>query len=190
MAIKSLRILVELLFATSPPFRLWEGAGPFLDANGDLWAGTTLTEGLDLIERAMNGQSTSLVLTLSGTDRKVAELATEDRRKGNVIGARVRIMIQPCDAFDQPVGEPRVKFTGLISDMMVKSDVGDDGVRSAVVIEVTNRMVLRRMRSGQVLSDVNQKARSAAMNPGAPADRIADRVSGYADKARVWPRFS
>lgn len=189
MAIRSLHVLVEMEFP-SGIFRLWDGAGPFLDVNGDLWAGCAISEGLDNIESALNGDPSPLTLGLSGTDRSIAELANEDRRQGEVIGARVRIMIQSCDEFEQPDGEPEVRYTGRVDNMILQTDATEAGVRSTVVIEVVGRTVLRRMMSGQVLSDVNQRVRSAALNPGAAADRFAERVANLADKTRVWPRFS
>jgi hypothetical protein len=189
MAIKSLRIMCRMDFP-SGTFRLWEGAGPFLDANGDLWAGCSLTKGLDRIEAALNGDPSPLTFALSGTDRRIAELAIEDRRKGEVKGTKTQLLIQACDQYDQPVEEPEVKYTGTIDDLIVQTDTTPAGVISTVIIELVGRTVLRRMMSGQVLSDANQRVRSAAMNPGAPPDRFGERTSGLGDKNRVWPRYS
>lgn len=187
MAIRSLRILCQFDFP-SRTFRLYDGSGPFLDLEGNIWIGCSITEGLDKIESALNGEEAWLHLGLSGTDPRILELAGEDRRSGEVIGARVQIKVQPCDEYDQPVGEADVHFTGKIDNMSVASRTEGDNVIYTVTIEIANRMVLRSLLSGQVLSDVNQRARSAILNPGAPPDRVAERVAGLADHEEVWPQ--
>lgn len=189
MAISSIRILCELTFP-SQTMRLWDGAGPYLDADGEIWAGAALTEGLDQLESALNGEAVTLQLALSGLEQRIADLAYDELEAGEVIGAGVRILIQPCDRYDQPVGDAEVRFTGTIDNMPIDEVANDEGVVSRVVAEVVNRFTLRTMSSGSVLSDTDQRARSAALNPGAPADRFAERVSGMADKTVWWPRFT
>jgi hypothetical protein len=189
MAIKSIRVLCRMEFPTKTT-RLWDGAGPYMDQAGDVWAGMVLNEGLDQIESAMNGEAATLMLALSGVDQTVSDLAYDDLEAGDVIGAKVQIMIQPCDEFDQPVGDAEVRFTGTIDNMLIDDAVQGDNVVSQVTVECTNRFNLRTLTSGSVLSDVDQKARSAIMNPGAPADRFAERIPGLSDKTIVWPRFS
>lgn len=189
MAIKSIRILCRMDFP-SKTMRLWDGAGPYMDPDGELWIGMVLNEGLDQIESAMNGEAATLMLALSGVDGAVADLAYEDLEAGDVIGAKVQIMIQPCDEWDQPVGDVEVRFTGTIDNLLIDDAVQGDGTMSQVTVECTNRFNLRTLTSGAVLSDVDQRARSAVLNPGAPADRFAERIPGLADKAIVWPRFS
>ncbi|KKB80777.1 hypothetical protein VW35_00780 [Devosia soli] len=189
MAIKSLRVLCRIEFP-SKTFRMWDGAGPYLDANGDIWVGARLTEGLDQIESAMNGEASTLMLSMSGVDQAVSDLAYEDMEAGEVIDAKVQLLIQPCDEWDQPVGDPEVKFTGFVDNMPSDDSVSGDQVVSTLVLEVRNRFDLRTLVSGAVLSDVDQRARSKVLNPGAPADRFAERIPGLVDKQIVWPRFS
>lgn len=189
MAIKSIRILCRIEFP-SKTFRLWDGAGPYLDANGEVWIGARLNEGLDQIESAMNGEAATLVLSLSGIDQYISDLAYEDLEAGEVIGAKVQLLIQPCDEWDQPVGSPEVRFTGFVDNMPSDDTVSGDQIVSTIMLEVRNRFDLRTLTSGAVLSDVDQRARSAVLNPSAPADRFTERVPGLADKVIVWPRFS
>jgi hypothetical protein len=189
MAIKSIRILCLLAFP-SKTIRLWDGAGPYMDAACDIWAGMVLNEGLDQIESAMNGEAATLMLALSGVDQEVADLAYDDLESGEVIGTKVQIMIQPCDEWDQPVGDVEVRFTGKIDNMLIDDVVQGDNIVSQVTVECTNRFNLRTLASGSVLSDVDRRAVSAIINPGAPPDRIAERVPGLSDKTVVWPRFS
>lgn len=189
MAIASIRILCELEFP-SQTIRLWDGAGPYLDAQGEVWSGVTLTEGLDTIESAMNAEAATLQLKLSGVEQRIADLAYEELEGGDVIGAIVRLSIQDCDELDQPVGDPEVRFTGSIGNMIIDDTVSDQGPVSTIVAEVVNRFTLRTMTSGSVLSDTDQKARSAVLNPGANADRFAERVSGMSDRNVWWPRFT
>lgn len=189
MAIKSLRVMCRIDFPTKT-FRMWDGAGPMLGGDGEIWVGARLNEGLDQIESAMNGEAATLMLSMSGVDKDVADLAYEDLEAGNVIGSRVQLLIQPCDALDQPVGEPEVKFTGFVDNMPSDDAVNGDQVVSTIVLEVRNRFDLRTLTSGSVLSDVDQRARAKVLNPGAPDDRFAERIPGLADKTIVWPRFS
>lgn len=189
MAIKSIRVLCLMQFPTKT-IRLWDGSGPYMDADGEIWAGVVLTEGLDQIESAMNGEAATLMLSLSGVDGAISDLAYEDLVAGNVIGSKVQILIQPCDDWDQPVGAAEVRFTGTIDNMPSDDSVSGDQIVSTIVLEVVNRFDLRTLTSGAVLSDVDQKARSAVLNPGAPPDRIAERIPGLSDKTIVWPRFS
>lgn len=190
MAIKSIRVLVRLDFPNGATTRVWDGAGPYLDVDGELWQGVRLNDGLDQIESAMNGEAATLFLSVSGVGAEGADLAFEDLQAGNVIGGSVQLLIQPLDQWDQPEGEAEVRFTGTIDNMPMDDVAQDEGIISTITLEVTNRFSLRALTSGAVLSDVDQKARSAILNPGAPADRLAERIPGLADKTIVWPRFS
>lgn len=189
MAIKSIRILCVMEFP-SKTIRLWDGAGPMLGTDGEIYVGASLNEGLDQIESAMNGEAATLQLSLSGVDQTISELAYEDLDAGNVIGAKVQLLIQPCDEWDQPIGDAEVKFTGFVDNMPSDDAVNGDQVISTIVLEVRNRFDLRTLTSGSVLSDVDQRARAKILNPSAPDDRFAERIAGLADKAIVWPRFS
>lgn len=189
MAVASIRVLVKMTFP-SKTIRLWDGAGPFLGLDGEVWAGAVLSEGLDNIESALNGEASTLVLALSGVDGEIADLAYEDLGNGEVIDAPVQLLIQDCDEFDQPINEPEVRFTGAIDNMLIDESVSGDGVISNVTVEIRNRFTLRTLTSGSVLSDVDHRARSAIINPGADPDLFAERVPGLADKAIRWPVYS
>lgn len=190
MAVTALKVLVLMAFPNDVTVRLWDGSGPYLDADGELWQGVRLNEGLDQIESAMNGEAATLFLSVSGIDPEGANLAFEDLEAGHVIGGTVQLLIQPLDQWDQPVGDAEVRFTGTIDNMPMDDVAQDEGITSTITLEVTNRFNLRTLTSGAVLSDVDQRARSAILNPGAPADRFAERVPGLADKTIVWPRVT
>lgn len=189
MAIKSIRVLALMQFP-SKTIRLWDGAGPYMDPDGEIWTGCAINDGLDQIESALNGEASTLSLGLSSLDPRVSDLAFEDLQNGNVIGGKVQILIQPCDEWDQPVGAAEVRFTGTVDNMPMDDTVAGDQIVSSVTLEITNRFDLRALVNGAVLSDVDQRARAAVINPGAPADRFAERIAGLADKSIVWPRFS
>jgi len=193
MAIQSIKVLCSMAFP-GKTIRLWDGAGPYLDADGEVWLGAMLNDGLDQIESAMNGEASMLMLSLSGVDQTVSDLAFEDLEADRVIGAQVQLLIQPCDEWDQPEGPAEVKFTGTVDNMPMDETAGEAGVTATIMLEVTNRFTLRTLTSGAVLSDVDQRARSAILNPMAAAaglfDRFCERISGLADKTIVWPRFS
>lgn len=189
MTVKSIRVLVKMVFP-GKTIRLWDGAGAFLGQDGEVWAGAVLSDGLDNIESALNGEAATLVLSLSGVDGQIADLAYDDLEAGSVIDAPVQLLIQDCDEWDQPIGAPEVRFTGAIDNLVIDESVSGDGVLANVTAEIRNRFTLRTLTSGAVLSDVDQRARAAILNPSAPADLFAERVSGLADKAIRWPVYS
>lgn len=190
MAVASIKVLVRIDFPNGTVTRLWDGAGPYMDADGEVWLGAYLNDGLDQIESAMNGEATTLLLSLSGVDEYGALLAFEDLEAGNVIGGTVRLLIQPLDEWDQPVGAPEVKFTGRIDNMPMEEAAAEEAVMSTITLEVVNRFDLRTLTSGAVLSDVDQRARAKVLNPSAADDRFAERIPGLSDKTIRWPVFS
>ena len=101
-----------------------------------------------------------------------------------------RLLIQHRDDQDQPVGDPEIRFTGTIDDMGFRNTHTDQGIVSTIPVSIVNRFTARRVRSGRVLSDSDQKARSAILNPLGTPDRFCERVPLLADKTIVWPRFN
>lgn len=190
MATGSLRILCEITFPNDVVGRLWDGAGPYVDADGEVWVGTAGVTGLDVIEKAINGESYTLELVLAGVRSDLGDLAWQSYLDDEVIDGTVRIMLQACDAYDQPDGGPRVVFSGKVDNLRVDDVAGDNEVTSTITIEATNRFTYRRLTNGAALSDADQKARSAVLNPGANADRFCERIPGLLDKTIVWPRWS
>ncbi|MBY5733498.1 hypothetical protein HFO26_24925 [Rhizobium leguminosarum] len=187
----SLRVLCQIDFA-SEVVRLYEGSGgPFVGEDGNIWRACVLTEdALDQVEMAINAEAFTLSLTLNGVDEMVSQIIWDDYQAGEVIGARMRILLQELDGFEQPVGAPDIMFTGTIDNLMFDDAVGGDQVISAITIEVTNQFTLRGLANGGVLSDVDQRLRSALLNPSAPPDRACERIPGLLDKTIVWPRWN
>jgi hypothetical protein len=110
-------------------------------------------------------------------------------QSGNLIDAEMRVLLQSCDDFDQPIGDPRTVFTGFFSNA-VFDDAGGDEPVSAVSAEIVNKFSLRRIPNYAVLSDADQKARSAILNPLASPDLFASRTSLNENKTVTWPRFN
>jgi hypothetical protein len=189
MSTKALRILVRFDFP-SQTLRAWDGAGPMLDEDGNIWAGVGLFRNLDQVEMAINGEAYTLALSLNGVEPRIADLAYADYQSGDVIGSTVTIMVQPMDAMMQPSGDPEVRFTGRIDDIIFGDRVEGDTALSDITIEIVNRFTLRQLVSGSVLSETDQMARAAILNPEAPPDRFADRVATLLDKTLNWPDWS
>lgn len=187
--VKSIKILCLLEFPTGA-VRLWDGSGPYLDSDGNIWRCCVLSnDALDTIETAINGEAWTLSLSLSGVDTTIADLAWEDTESGNVIDSKIQILIQDCDADDQPSGNADVKFTGYIDDIEW-NDYTENKMRKAdVLIQVRNRFTLRTQTSGAVLSDVDQQARSLVLNPTANPDKFCERTPGLAEKTIRWPAW-
>lgn len=189
MAVVALRLLFRLTFPTAT-MRLWDGAGPYLDGNGDIWKGTVVTEGLDSVEQAINGESATLTMGVSGITWEQSGLAWEDTEAGNVIGSKVEILIQAVDLLDQPIGAPEIRYTGLVDNIVFDDGANGETVSSTVMIECVNRFSMRNLSSGMVLSNVDQQRRSHVLNPSGNPDRICERLPTLIDKAIHWPVFN
>lgn len=188
-SISALRLLVQMDFPKAT-VRFWDGSGPYVDAAGDLWRGAVITQGLDALESAINSEAVTLTLGLSGVDAAAMQLAFDDLLAGEVVGAKVILYLQPCDGNDQPEGPAEVRFSGTIDNMPSEEAAEQDGTTRRIVAEIVNRFTLRRLVSGAVLSDTDQKARAFVLNPTSLPDRFCERVSGLADKSIWWPRFT
>lgn len=186
----SLRILFKLDFP-SATVRFWDGSGPYLDADGVTWRQTILADGvIDQIEAAINAEAYTLTLTWSGIPTDMANIGWQETEDGDVIDAKVTIYVQECDDLDQPVGEPEVMFTGYIDDLDFADQAQGENSISAITVYIRNRFTLRTLTSGVTLSDVDQKARSAVLNPEGEPDRICDRIPELVDKSIVWPAWN
>lgn len=194
MTVRSQRILVRFDWPDETVTRLVHGPGPLADLDGNIWHGCSLGEDLDLIEQALNGEAYTLNMTLANISPAQADLAWLSHTNDQILGAGVRLMIQRCDASDQPVGSPDIMFTGridnIVSDDVVEGEGDDARTRSTITVEVTNRFTLRRRVDGSVLSDADQKSRSLLANPGENPDRFCDRVPLMLDKTITWPRWN
>lgn len=177
------------MFFPNKTLRLFDGSGPYLDASGFIWKGVTINDGLDIVEHAINAEASTLSMGVSGIGPDTANLAWQDTEAGDVIGSRVEILIQGCDQYDQPVGAPEIRFVGTIDNIMFDDTAQEETISSTVMIECSNRFGLRNLASGMVLSDADQKTRSAVLNPTASPDRIAERVPELMDKTIRWPVF-
>jgi hypothetical protein len=188
----SLRILVRVDWMTEAETvtRLWDGAGPYVDADGNVWIGASAFNGLDAVEQAINGEASTLNLALAGVSGDQADLVWLSYTNDEIIGSTVRILIQPCDANDQPVGAAETRFTGTIDNILFDDTVVGDRPTSSITVECTNRFTLRRLTNGAVLSDADQRARAAVLNPLGTADRFCERVPLMQDKTIVWPRWN
>ncbi|WP_289296250.1 hypothetical protein [uncultured Reyranella sp.] len=160
-----------------------------MDSEGDRWSGCSLLDGLDEIEQAINGEATTLNMVLTGEGEAAGDLVWLSYSTDQIVGATVRLLIQPCDEHDQPIGAREVMFTGRIDNKLFDDQVVDERQRSTMTVEVTNRFTLRRLKSGAVLSDADQRARAAAVNPEEEPDRFCERVPLLQDKTITWPRW-
>jgi hypothetical protein len=190
MAIVALRILAKLEFP-SLVVRLWDGSGgPFVDGDGNIWRACVLTEeAFDQIEMAINAEAFTLSLSISGIDPVSYNAIWNDYLDGEIIGAKVTISIQELDRYDQPIGDPDVKFTGTIDNLTFDDVTTDDKIFSTINVEICNRLTLRTLTSGVVLSDVDQKARAKILNPGGTNDKFAERVTRLVDQTVKWPNL-
>lgn len=187
--LRSLRVMLKFEWPTEAVTRLWEGSGPMADTEGNIWYGCALGEEIGAIEQAINGEAYTLGLTLTNVSQDNSNLAWLGYTNDQILGAKVQILVQPCDEKDQPIGAPDVMFTGIIDNISFDDFVENKRIRSIIVVEVTNRFQLRRVVDGSVLSDADQKARAYAMNPSEPLDKFCERIPLLEDKTVDWPRW-
>lgn len=187
----SLRILAEIEFP-SITMRLWDGSGgPFVDIDGNIYRPVILTQdALQSIESAINAEAFTLSLLLSNIDEDVANSMYQDYLAGEITGAIVKIGIQRCDEYDQPIGALKRVFTGTVANLTFSDQAFDAGVKATIQVDIVNRFTLRKVVSGAVLSDVDQRARSKVINPAQADDRFCDRVQLLRDYKQRWPSYS
>lgn len=185
---KSVRILVRIDWPDDQVSRYWIGDGAVIDADGEEWRGAGLITGFDALERAVNRESPGMTLALNGVTAEPAGRIWDYHKAGNLIDAQIRWLLQSCDDLDQPQGAPRIIFTGYFANVTF-DDTGGETPTSMISVDVINKFQLRRAQNWAVLSDADQKARSAVINPEASPDRFAERMSLLENKTVVWPRF-
>ncbi|MEQ1956019.1 hypothetical protein [Mesorhizobium sp. CN2-181] len=189
MAIRSIKILFVFYFP-SKTVRLWEGSGPYLDLDGEVWIGVSLAEGgADIVEAAINGEESRITVGVSGVAKALADIAWREVEAGDVVGSEMQILIQDCNEYDDPVGNPEVRWTGTVDNPIFDDTASEQGIRSLVALECVNAFDMRGINAEDVISDTAQKARSAILNPGANPDRVCERMPKLNDKTIQWPRF-
>ncbi|MDX0413905.1 hypothetical protein GOC69_24165 [Sinorhizobium medicae] len=190
MAIKSLRILCDVELPEET-IRVWDGAGgTFVDGDGNFYRPAQFTEdALQSLEAAINGEAYTLALSLISVSQSAADDIWEYDEAASVQGSPFIVKLQILDEDEQPDGDPIVVFTGEIDNLDVADESTADGIKSVVNLEVTNRFTLRTVTNGAVLSDVDQRARSALLNPSAADDEFCKRVPLMRDQTIKWPNW-
>jgi len=180
----------------SGTLRFWDGVGgPYVDPDtGDVYRASQFTEdALQSIEAAINGEAFTLALSLVSVPTGAADEIWEYDETNPVSGSVIQISLQNCDQYNQPTEDPEVVFTGTLDNMTVTDQTSEseegDSQRSTITIEATNVFTLRNITNRAVLSDVDQRARSAILNPSASADRFCERVSQLLSKTIRWPNW-
>lgn len=190
MAMKSLRVLCD---ATLPDatVRVWDGSGgSFVDDEGNTYRAAQFTEdALQQLEAAINGEAYTLALSLVSVAQSVADSIWQYDETNSIQGSPFVVKLQVLDEYEQPDGDPIIVFSGEIDNLDVSDEAGPSGITSRVNIEVTNRFTLRTLSNGAVLSDVDQRARSSVLNPGAPDDKFCVRVPIMRDQTVKWPNW-
>lgn len=190
MAAYALRVLIIAEFS-SGWMRLWDGSGgPFVDADGNIYRSCQLTkDALKSIQAAINGTAYTLPLSLINIPGAFGDQAWTESENSDVIGTTLRILLQEVDEYGQPLGDADTAFTGEIDNLTFSDAASKDGVQSTINLEVTNKFTLRNVTNGSVLSDVDQKARSALLNPSAPPDESCKLVPTMHDLTIRWPNW-
>jgi hypothetical protein len=190
MTIKSLRILCDAVLPEET-IRIWDGSGgSFVDGDGNIYRPAQFTEdALSQFEAAINGEAYTLALSLISVSQSAADAIWDYDEESSVQGSPFIVKLQILDEDEQPDGDPIVVFTGEIDNLDVSDESSTTGITSRVNVEVTNRFTLRTVTNGSVLSDVDQRARSAILNPSAADDEYCKRVPLLRDQTIKWPNW-
>lgn len=190
MTIKSLRILCDVMLPEET-IRIWDGSGgSFIDDDGNIYRAAQFTDdALSQVEAAINGEAYTLSLSLISVSQSAADSIWDYDEESPVQGSPFIVKLQILDDQEQPDGDPYVVFTGEIDNLDVADEASATGITSLVNIEVTNRFTLRTLTNGSVLSDVDQRARSAQINPAAADDEYCKRVPLLRDQTIKWPNW-
>lgn len=190
MAIKSLRILCDAVLPEET-IRMWDGSGgSFVDGSGNIYRSAQFTEdALSQIEAAINGEAYTLTLSLISVSQSAADSIWDYDEDSSIQGSQFIVKLQILDEDEQPDGDPIVVFTGEIDNLDVSDESTSTGITSRVNVEITNRFTLRTVTNGAVLSDVDQRARAAILNPSADDDEFCKRVPLLRDQTIKWPNW-
>lgn len=186
----SLRILCDIMLPNDT-VRLWDGSGGiYVDDDGEVYRGAQFSDdALQQIEAAINGEAFTLSLSLVNVSSSAGDAIWDYDETTDISGSPFILKLQEMDDLEQPIGDPDIKFTGTIDNLEVVDQASGDESTSVVTIEVVNGFTLRTSTHGGVLSDVDQKARSARLNPSAAPDRSCDRIPGLRDQTIAWPNW-
>ncbi|TCU34172.1 hypothetical protein [Rhizobium azibense] len=187
---KSLRILCDVVLPEDT-ILIWDGSGGrFVDGDGNIYRPAQFNEdALQSIQAAINGEAYTLSLSLISISQSAADQIWDYDETNSVQGSPFIVKLQFLDWNDQPDGDPEVVFSGVIDNLDVADEADQNGIRSTVNIEITNRFTLRTVTNGAVLSDVDQRARSAILNPSAADDEFCKRVPLMRDQTIKWPNW-
>lgn len=170
--------------------RLWRGSGPYVDDAGDVWTGSAVLASVGNLATALNGEAATLEIKLSGVRSALADATWLAFTRDEIIDSVFQLLIQPCNTQFRPQGAPEIKFNGVVDNMVFQDQAAAAEVTSTLTMTVANRFTRRRRQSGVVLSNTDQRARAAVLNPTGNPDRICERVPTLVDKTIPWPVYS
>lgn len=191
------RILITLKLPEET-LRFYDGSGGvFVDDDGNQYRASEITESaLSDLQSAINGEASNIGLSLISIPTSRADAIWEYDETISIVGSEVIVSIQELDDYSQASGAADIVFTGQIENLDVDDHISDnskdeEGI-SQINIQISNKFTLRKMTSGSVLSDVDQRARSQLLNPTAypnNSDEFCVRVPGLRNKTVSWPNF-
>lgn len=158
-----------------------------------VWTSLGSILSLPELQAITNGMAQRLDFVLSGLTPRFQRLATD--AAGDVEGRRLDILTTVFDPDWQAIAPPRPIWRGIMDQ--VSGDTSDpsmDGTGRAtsatttITLSAVTATALRRRTAMIRWTDAQQRAASALLNPGAPADRFCDRVAMLRSRIRIWPR--
>ncbi|KZL04537.1 hypothetical protein PsAD2_04620 [Pseudovibrio axinellae] len=187
---KSIKLLIFIDFPDGK-IRIWDGSGPYIDRDGNRWrgAGEIPSDALDVLEFPFAGEAVTRDISLEGVPQIIYDHGFDEMTAKDLIGSKFQVLIQDCDGDDQPLdAPPSVIQTLQIVDFFFDEMRKDGSIFYRMTMKLANRFLLRRMNDQAVLSDVNQKARSAVLNPAGTPDQFCERVPLMRIQKIRWPR--
>lgn len=173
---------------TTPPVRIWGGAGLFsvppdsVETEGGTYIGWGELKELPALQQLINGVATRVDFVVSGISEVGMRLADEEAE--NVRGKAVNIGILLLDQDWQPVSEMTWLGDSYEADVMTLDSRLEGDIRvETLVLSVASTFTGRRRPRYKHYTDAEQRRRS-------PDDRYCERVTVYAQQyTKTWPRY-
>lgn len=181
---------------TDPIVRAWVGFGDCdgginaLDAEDNVYQGLGEIKDIPDLENVINGKASRVVFQLDGLSAEGLQVADDD--DDSFMRKLVTVGLASFDSNWQKNSDIFWLWWGFGDTVMIQTASGESGgaITGTVGLSVGSIFTNRRRPSYSHLSDADQKARSAILNPLGNPDKICERTILYSQGVnKPWPRF-
>lgn len=180
----------------SPILRCWLGLGPIrvgvnaLDSSGATYQGFGELLNYPAVQQLINGAAERVEISLSGTNDRILELATE---RDNIKGVACDLGFGALGADWSLLGDVHW-MRHFVADYLALSvspagDPNGQTVKTAV-LSIGSLMTGRRRAGRSYFNNQDQQARDLILNPDGTPDLFCERTPAYSLAGnKQWPRY-